>query len=87
MDPHGHGGQASDPEAAGQYNHRGQTKHSRSSKQKLVIEESDEFEDVNASKGPVMGKYFEVTHAEPFSENQVFGLDGDIFLSYVSSCC
>jgi hypothetical protein len=89
LDPqgHGHGGQASDPQAAGRCKRGGQAKHSRSSQQKAVMEECDEFEDVNTSGGPVMGKRFEVTHLEPIPEKQVFGLDGDIFLSCVSSCC
>lgn len=80
----GRGGQAGDPEVAGRCNRGGQAKRSRSGQQKAVVLESDEFEDVNTSG---MGKVFEVTQVEPLPEGQVLGLDGDIFLSCVSSCC
>lgn len=82
--PGGRGGQAGDPEVAGRCNRGGQAKRSRSGQQKAVVLESDEFGDVNASS---MGKFFEVTQVEPLPEGQVLGLDGDIFLSCVSSCC
>jgi len=86
MDPQGHGGQGGDPEVAGRCKRGGQAKRSQSSRKKGAIPESEELEDVNAAHLGI-DRPFEVTQMDALPEDQTLGFKGDLFLSYISSCC